>query len=465
MTYIKVDSSFVRGELKTSATEKKSSCFKELSSIVDSNAGPYADFNGWFDYPSQNGYKELEKVAEYVSELTVYYDSVLVVGVGGSYLGTKAVYNYFCGNEYPSVFDVQTSNKIKPLLFFGYHLSEYETAKLLRKLDDQRPLVVVISKSGGTLEPTLAYRIVENYMSARFGLEEADARTIYVTDPEKGKLLEKAGHRKIKTFPIPKNIGGRYSVLSPCGLVPLYLSGLNVSSLLDGANKFYEEIKLAMEKNYFHPCLHYASLRASAFESGKRIENLFFAEPRFKSIVEWWKQLFAESEGKNKKGMYPTGFFITADLHSLSQMLQDGDDIFFSTFLEYDSHQFKESSLKHIITMPKSLGFQNDDLGYLEGLNLNNIVDKAMQATRLAHFEGGLSSFVLRLPDDSLFSLGYLLSFFKVSCAISCRLLGVHPFDQPGVESYKRNLLALLGKPGTEEERIDIDEKLRKISC
>lgn len=464
MSYIKVESNFIHSDLLNESNKFKDTSIEKLKNLTDSDSGEFSGYTGWFDYPNREGYEVLQQIQAYKDSLTVYYDSVIVVGVGGSYLGTKAVYNYYCGNEYPTKFENTSLPKIKPLFFFGYHLSEYETANLLRKLDELRPLVVVVSKSGGTLEPTLSYRILENYMTTRFGLEEADSRTIYVTDPKKGKLCEKAKIRGIKTFSIPEDIGGRYSVLSACGLVPLFLSGIDVNRILEGADKFYTEIKEFLGQNQMHPSLIYATLRATAWRKGKKIENFFYSEPRFKSIVEWWRQLFAESEGKNKVGMYPTGFFITADLHSLSQMLQEGDPVFFSTFMEIKSRRFKESSLKHIITMPKSLGYQNDDLGYLEGFTLDNIIEKAMKATRIAHFEGKLSSLVLNVPDDSLYSLGYLLNFFMVSCAVSCQLLGVHPFDQPGVEQYKTNLMALLGKPGMENVREKINEKMHKIS-
>lgn len=451
MAYLSVDSSYVHGDILEQSRSRRDDARAALKDIAAGKDSSFDGYVGWYGFPKEHGYKVLQQVAEYKNELALYYDAVLVVGVGGSYLGAKAVYSYYTGNEYPRKFGTDAvPKKIKPLLFAGYHLSEYETSHLLKRLDELRPLVVVVSKSGGTLEPTLAARIIENYMTARFGLEEADRRTVFVTDPEKGKLTEKAQLRGNKTFPIPPDVGGRYSVFTACGLVPLYLAGIDANRLLEGAEAFYNEMGECLNGEAQHPALEYATIRAAAAQSGKKIENLFFNEPRFKYLMEWWRQLFAESEGKSGKGMFPCGFFLTADLHSTAQMLQEGNRMFFSTFLEMKPHATTDNSLSEVISMPKNHGFQNDELGYLEGVTLGDIVDNAMKATRIAHFDVDTSSIVLEVPGDNLYALGYLMSFFKVSCAVSCVLQGVHPFTQPGVEAYKTNLMGLLGKPGAE---------------
>jgi glucose-6-phosphate isomerase len=347
----------------------------------------------------------------------------------------------------------------KPLIVFaGHHLSETGLIETLDLLEDRLPIVNVISKSGTTTEPSVAFRIIRNYMESRFGRQEAARRIVVTTDKEKGALKQVAREEGYQSFVVPDDIGGRYSVLSPVGLVPLALGRWDTKALLEGADQLFGELK--GENRGSHPVLQYAAARKAAFDEGKRVEILSYINPKAAYLVEWWKQLFGESEGKDGLGLFPAGMAYTTDLHSLGQYVQEGVRNILETYLFFEQEQVSQSaSIERQLRVPKAAD-NLDQLGYLENRRLREINEAAMLATQVAHFDGGVPSMTLSVPQFDEFGIGALFAFFETACAVSGSLLGVNPFDQPGVEAYKKNLFGLMGKPGFEELGAQLKERL-----
>jgi glucose-6-phosphate isomerase len=431
---------------------------KALKSLVAKECSGY-EFTGWFDWPEQRGFALAEDITSYCENLDVAYDTVVVVGIGGSYLGTRAVCDALKHD-----FSVVTSSLGQPkaqIFYAGHNLSEIGLIELLEVLEKCQPIVNVISKSGTTTEPSVAFRILRNYMEKRYGQDGANRRIVATTDGQRGALRKLADEAGWKTFEVPDDVGGRYSVLTAVGLLPLSLAGFSISELLSGADKVFEELKACSQKEgSSHPVLSYAACRKVAWDSGKRIEILAYGEPKFASLVEWWKQLFGESEGKSGFGMFPSGLSCTTDLHSLGQYLQDGPRNLLETFLYVQDEVSRDS--RHIerrLQIPV-LGRDDDGLGYIERRYLSEVNQAAMEATKIAHFEGGVPCLQLSMPRRDEQSLGALIAFFETACAVSGSLLGVNPFDQPGVEAYKTNLFGLMGKPGYEKLGEEIRKKL-----
>ena len=386
----------------------------------------------WFTLPNNFSASELEKIKEVAHRVQEDSDYLVCIGIGGSYLGARAIYE---------ALDLESTAKCK-LLFAGNNLSSRELKKILKKLDGHNFSVNVISKSGTTLEPAIAFRILKQALIDKYGEDEAKKRIIATTDPERGALHDEAKENNYEIFDVPLGIGGRYSVLTPVGLFPLAVAGCNVDKLLEGALHCKETQLEHLEDSML---ITYAFTRFYLYdECGCDVEVLASFEPCLLYFNEWWKQLFGESEGKNKQGIFPASVIYSTDLHSLGQYMQEGRRNIFETFLKF-------SPEKSSLTVPKSKE-DLDGLAYLEDRPITDISDKALTATIKAHDAGGISTLVIEVLDSesengiSELSLGFLIFFFETACAISAMLHGVDPFNQPGVEKYKKEMFRLLGK-------------------
>lgn len=445
---IKVEARFLPKDLQARAQELHPAAAKALAAIRAKTCVG-SEWTGWFDFPAERGFTLAKEVNKVVQSLGVFHDLVLVIGIGGSYLGTKAVADALNHTFLGSLAAATPGSKQKPLMVYaGQHLSEQGLLDVLDLLEQKQPIINIISKSGTTTEPGVVFRIIRTYMEKRFGKAEAARRIIATTDPETGALRRLARDLGYKTFAVPPDIGGRYSVLTAVGLVPLALGGFDIEALLGGADSFFKEVRQDKGGPAYDEVLRYASSRQAAYEGGKRIEILAYNEPKLASLVEWWKQLFGESEGKDGKGLFPAGLGYTTDLHSLGQYVQDGCRNIVETFLSTEPPR-PAGMAERRLRIPHT-SENADELGYLEERYLSEINEAAMQGTKVAHFDGGVPCLTLKAPALDEYGLGALIAFFETACGISGALLGVNPYDQPGVEAYKKNLFALLGRPGFE---------------
>lgn len=397
-----------------------------------------SEFTGWVHYPERQGFAECERISAWVAEKKqrVGYDCVVVVGIGGSYLGTRA-----CA----SLLQEEFSHRHLPIYYLGQHLSGSVYEDMLAMLEHRRPMVAVVSKSGTTTEPAVAFRLILDQLRKKHA--DVDQRVVAITDQKKGALKALAQNHGWDQFVIPDDVGGRFSVLTPVGMVPLALAGFDILSLQKGAHQsFAESGRVATE---------YAAARFACWNHGKTVEILSYPDPKLMFFIEWWKQLFGESEGKEGKGIFPAGLQMTADLHSLGQYAQEGSRHLFETFLHCRG---RGSNL----TVPQ-WGSNADELAYLEGRRIDEINMAAMQATMLAHFDGGMPCLEIEVADFSATSVGGLIAFFEMACAVSSDLMGVNAFDQPGVEAYKKNLFAMMEKPGHEGSSQDIKSRIQKL--
>ncbi len=398
------------------------------------------EFTGWTDWPQRFARSdELKRIKETAARLRANSDVVVVVGIGGSYLGAKALIEALGG-----YFEKHETE----VVFAGHHLSGAYLEALADYLQDKRFSVIVISKSGTTTEPAIAFRSLRGMLEERHGRQGAAERIVAVTDPEKGALCALAAKEGYETYPVPEDIGGRFSVFTAVGMLPSAVAGLDVDALISGALEAMETLR---EKD--DACL-YAATRKAFYDAGKKIELFVTGEPAFTSVSEWWKQLFGESEGKDGKGLFVASAAFTTDLHSLGQYVQDGERHLFETMLTVDE---EDNDMR---VTPLQDG--SDGLGYLEGRRLDDVNETALEATALAHLEGGVGVIGLRLRRRDANALGYLLYFFMLACGIGGVMLGVNPFDQPGVEAYKKNMFALLGKPGFEAARAALEKRLKR---
>ena len=408
------------------------------------------EFLGWLDLPTEYDKKEVEKIKKYAKEIQKNSEILLVIGIGGSYLGARAVIEALTNTFYNVL--PKEQRKTPQILYVGNNLNPNYLNDLIDLIGNRDLSINVISKSGATTEPAIAFRIFRELLENKYGLSEARKRIYVTTDKEKGALKQIAEEEGYTTFVIPNNIGGRYSVLTAVGLLPIATAGINIDKLLDGAKTAQEKY---LDKNVkYNDCYKYAVARNILYKDEKNIEILVSYEPKLHYIIEWWKQLYGESEGKNLKGIYPTGAEFTTDLHSLGQYIQEGRRNLFETVLnikEADSDVFINQDEDNL-----------DELNYLVGKGLDYINKKAMEGTIEAHTEGGVPNIVLTMDKLNEYTIGHLIYFFELACAMSGKLLEVNPFDQPGVEKYKKNMFKLLGKPGyVEEERVK-EEKVEK---
>lgn len=414
---------------------------------LNAGTGAGSDFLGWLTLPDDilPQIDRIEKVAKHLRSVS---DTTVVIGIGGSYLGSKAVIEAL-SNCFSSI----KKEKHHDVLFAGQSIDEDYLADLLSLLDERNYSIVVISKSGTTTEPAIAFRILKDHLERKIGKAQAADRIIAITDSKKGALRNFAEINGYDTFVIPDNIGGRYSVLTPAGLLPVAIAGIDIRQLVKGA-KSMEELTHHNMKASTNPCLQYAAARNLLLRSGRNIEIMVGFTPKFHYFFEWWKQLYGESEGKDGKGIFPAAVDFTTDLHSLGQYIQDGQRIIFETFISIKSTDKK-------VVIPKETE-DSDQLNYLAGQRLSDVNHNAETGTAVAHLDGNVPNLKITVPELNEYYLGQLIYFFELSCGISGYILDVNPFDQPGVEAYKKNMFAMLNKPGYEEQGKKLRERLKK---
>ncbi len=416
--------SFLAPPVILSALERAHAMEQQL----ETKSGAGSDHLGWLELPARMS-NEVEEITAAAARLAARTETIVVIGIGGSYLGARAVIEALR----PAWFEPRR------VLFAGYHLSSEYLHALLDLLDGRDFGLVMISKSGTTTEPAVTFRYLRKELEARMGVPSANERIIAITDEHSGALRTLADERGYTSFVVPDDVGGRFSVLSPVGLVPIACAGIAIDELLAGAAQAKED--LAARR--VDPAVTYAAVRNELYKAGKKIEILASFDPRLHYFVEWWKQLFGESEGKEGKGVFPTGCDLTTDLHSLGQLIQEGERNLFETFLFIDEEPHAES-----LAVPR-FDANLDGLNYLcdDQRTLAEINAAAYEGTAAAHTDGGVPNITITLRELNARTLGYLIFFFEKACAISGYLLGVNPFNQPGVEAYKQNMFELLGKP------------------
>lgn len=419
------------------AYEEMKSELAQAHELLETGTGAGSDFLGWLKLPENFDRGEFSRVKKAAGKIKSDSDVFIVIGIGGSYLGARAAIEFLCSPNY------NLMRKDTPDIFFaGNNLSSAAINEIIEIIGDRDFSINVISKSGTTTEPAIAFRIFKKLIEDRYGADEARKRIYVTTDAAKGALRNLADTEGYESFVIPDNIGGRYSVLTAVGLLPMAVAGIDIDAVMAGACAAMEDYSA---KSLENPVWQYAAARNLLYRSGKDIEVLCAYEPAFRYMAEWWKQLYGESEGKDGKGIYPASVDFTADLHSMGQYIQEGRRILFETVV-------------HIADAPGHVVIEADDLNidglnFLAGKDLHFVNNQAFRGTLLAHVDGGVPNVVIELDRIDEENFGRLVYFFELACGISGYLLGVNPFNQPGVEAYKKNMFALLGKPGFEEQR------------
>ena len=405
------------------------------------------DFLGWVDLPSQIEQELITSIEQDAKTIKEKAEIFVVIGIGGSYLGARAIIEALSHNFSP-LLEKRTNSFI---LYAGQNIGEDYLSELLEILNKKDYAITVISKSGTTTEPAIAFRVLKNHLEKKYGKQEAKSRIIAITDKSKGALKKLATDEGYKTYIVPDDLGGRYSVLTPVGLLPIAVAGFDIRKLIEGA-KAMQQLNfqtISIEEN---PMAMYAAVRNALYRKGKQVEILVNYQPNLYYFTEWWKQLYGESEGKEGKGILPAGVNFTTDLHSMGQYIQDGQRFLFETVLSVKNPGKK-------LEIP----FDNenlDGLNYIAGKRMHKVNNMAELGTILAHIDGGVPNIGIKIPKVTEMYLGQLVYFFEMACALSGYILGVNPFDQPGVEAYKKNMFALLGKPGYEKETEEINRLL-----
>ncbi|NGQ96645.1 glucose-6-phosphate isomerase [Brevibacillus sp. SYP-B805] len=421
---------------------------REAHRMLHEKTGPGSDFLGWVDLPVAFDRDEYARIKQAAAAIQQSSDVLLVIGIGGSYLGAKAALDVL-GHTFHNL--LPRERRSAPEIYFvGNNMSPVYMAHLLEAIEGKEVSVNVISKSGTTTEPAVAFRIIRALMEKKYGREEARRRIYATTDKARGALYKLAVEEEYERFIIPDDVGGRYSVLTAVGLLPIAVSGADIDALMQGAADARD--RYLTPELADNPCYQYAAIRNALYRKGKTTELLVTYEPQFRYFAEWWKQLYGESEGKDGKGIFPASVDFTADLHSMGQYIQDGVRNLFETVL----HVVKPAVDVTIHEDPDNL----DGLNFLAGKGMDFVNKKAFEGTLLAHVDGGVPNLVVEIPEANAYHLGGLIYFFEKACGISGYLLGVNPFDQPGVEAYKANMYALLGKPGHEQRKAELEARL-----
>ncbi|MCI8755351.1 MAG: glucose-6-phosphate isomerase [Oscillospiraceae bacterium] len=430
------------GEHELAAIEPQVQAAHKL--LMDRN-GPGNDFLGWVDLPENYDKEEFARIKAAAARIQADCDVLVVIGIGGSYLGARAALELLKTPYYNNL-----PKKTPDIYFAGNSISPDSLNTILKLCEGKRVCVNVISKSGTTTEPALAFRVFRELLEERYGKDGAKSRIYATTDKARGTLKELSDREGYETFVIADDVGGRYSVLTAVGLLPMAVAGIDIDAVMKGAAEARKA--LAVEKLCDNDCLKYAALRNILYRKGKQIELLVSYEPAFTMMNEWFKQLYGESEGKDNKGLFPASVVCSTDLHSMGQYIQEGRRCLFETVVSFQ----KAGEDFFVKDDPENL----DGLNFLSNQNMSIVNKKAMEGTILAHTEGGVPNLVLEVPEINEHEFGWLVYFFEKACAISGYLLAVNPFNQPGVESYKKNMFALLGKPGYEDRKAELEAKL-----
>lgn len=411
-------------------------------------SGEGNDFLGWIDLPVNYDKEEFGRILKASEKIKKDSDVLIVIGIGGSYLGARAAIEFLRHSFYNSV--SKEVRKTPEIYFVGNNISSTYITHLIEAIGSRDFSVNIISKSGTTTEPAIAFRVFKKLLIDKYGKEEANKRIYATTDKSRGALKNLAKEEGYESFVVPDDVGGRFSVLTGVGLLPIAVSGADITKLMEGAASMRERcIDQPFEEN---DAVKYAAIRNILLRKGKGVEILANYEPVFHYVGEWWKQLYGESEGKDQKGIFPAAVDLTTDLHSMGQFIQDGQRCMFETVMEL------EKSTCELTLEAEEVDL--DGLNYLAGKTVDFINKSAMKGTQLAHTDGNVPNLVIKVPEQSEFYLGELFYFFEFACGVSGYMLGVNPFDQPGVESYKKNMFALLGKPGFEAQREELLKRL-----
>ncbi len=420
----------------------------DAKEVLVSKTGAGNDFLGWIDLPVDYDKEEFARIKEAVGKIQKDSDVLLVIGIGGSYLGARAAIEFLRHSFYNTV--SKEIRKTPEIYFVGNSISSTYIKHLMDVIGDRDFSINMISKSGTTTEPAIAFRVFKAMLEKKYGKEEAAGRIYATTDKARGSLKNLATEEGYESFVVPDDVGGRFSVLTAVGLLPIAVSGADINKLMEGAQAGRKAaLEAPFEEN---DALKYAALRNILLRKGKSIEILANYEPSVHYVSEWWKQLYGESEGKDQKGIFPASVDLTTDLHSMGQFIQDGSRNMFETVINI------ETSREEILLEEEPVDL--DGLNYLAGKSVDFVNKSAMNGTILAHTDGQVPNFMVTVPEVNEFYLGQLFYFFEFACGVSGYLLGVNPFNQPGVESYKKNMFALLGKPGYEAQREELLKRL-----
>jgi len=419
--------------------------------VLTSKSGAGSDFLGWVDLPENYDKDEFARIKKAAEKIKNDSEVLIVIGIGGSYLGAKAAIEFLSHSFYNNL--PKDKRKTPEIYFAGTNMSGVYLQHLIEVVGDRDFSVNVISKSGTTTEPAIAFRVFKKMLEEKYGKEEAAKRIYATTDKEKGALKTLAAAEGYETFVVPDNVGGRFSVLTAVGLLPIAAAGINIDDLMAGAKDAMNDFaNKNMDENQ---ALQYAAVRNILHRKGKDLELMVNYEPRVHYLAEWWKQLFGESEGKDGKGLYPASADFSADLHSLGQYIQEGQRLFFETVVSIGKPE-----VEFVIESDKD---NLDGLNFIAGKTLDYVNKKATDGVILAHIDGNVPNLGVNIPEATPYHLGYTFYFFEKACGVSGYLLGVNPFDQPGVEAYKKNMFALLGKPGYEEAGKELEKKLNEV--
>ena len=442
---IKLNGNYVKNFISESEIKAYQPMVDVADKILRTRSGAGGEMTDWVELPVNYDKEEYARILECAKEIKENCDVFIVIGIGGSYLGARAVIELMKSQMYNDI----PGNSPK-IYFSGCDISAEHMNALLAVCEGKDVCINVISKSGTTTEPAIAFRIFRELLEKKYGKEGSKKRIFVTTDAKKGTLKSFADKEGYRTFVVPDGIGGRYSVMSAVGLLPIAVAGIDTDAMFEGLLAARNELSDTDVMN--NDCYRYAVMRNILFRKGKTTEIMVGWEPAQQMFSEWWKQLYGESEGKNNTGIYPSSVTFSTDLHSLGQYIQQGRRNLFETVLSIDN-----TGSECVIPFDAE---NTDGMNFIAGKDMNFVNKKAIMATLLAHVDGGVPNILLEMTDKSAFSVGYLIYFFELACAISGYMLGVNPFDQPGVEAYKKNMFALLGKPGYEAEKEKLEKSL-----
>ena len=443
---ITLSEKFLNGFVSPTEIDKIAHIAEASHSVVMNRSGAGSDFLGWVDLPVNYDKEEFARIKVAADKIKKMCDVFIVIGIGGSYLGARAAIEFVKSHLYNNI------PKDTPDIYFaGNSISASALSDILKICEGKDVCVNVISKSGTTTEPAVTFRIFRELLEKKYGEEGARERIFVTTDRARGKLKEFSTEKGYETFVVPDDVGGRYSVLTAVGLLPIATAGIDIDAMMQGAADARE--KYADPSVKTNDCVRYAALRNVMYNKAKNMEILVSYEPALQMFCEWWKQLYGESEGKDNKGLYPSSVIFSTDLHSLGQYIQEGQRTMFETVIS-----FRNSADSVVIPDdPNNI----DGLNFLSGKDLHDVNAMAMTGTLFAHNDGGVGNIVIELEDRSAYSFGALVYFFELACAVSGYMIGVNPFDQPGVEAYKKNMYALLGKPGYEDHKAALEARMK----